>query len=179
MNTSIELATEHDTSLVVSVLLEAAEWLVATGRPMWQLSEITLAEIQPEVKSGHFFIARVDGETAGVVKFQLHDPVFWPDIPPESSAFIHRLAVRRKFAGSTVSRALIAFAASRATALKRQFLRLDCADRLSLRALYERVGFQFHSMFEAGPWRVARYELSLGANNTLNRTRGAGAPLAG
>ncbi len=86
----------------------------------------------------------------------------WPDVPSGESAFIHRLAVRRAFAGGAVSTALLNWAIERARKLDKKFLRLDCeASRSRLRAVYERFGFRHHSDRKVGPYRVARYEFSL------------------
>jgi GNAT superfamily N-acetyltransferase len=83
-------------------------------------------------------------------------------VPTDESAFIHRVAVRRHFSGGTASSALLAWAAERAHALGRRYLRLDCeASRLRLRAVYERFGFQHHSDRHVGPYFVSRYELPL------------------
>ena len=50
-------------------------------------------------------------------------------------------------------------AVDQARALDRDVLRLDCdADRVSLRAVYERFGFVYHSDRQVGPYYVARYE---------------------
>jgi GNAT superfamily N-acetyltransferase len=96
---------------------------------------------------------------AGAVKFQLEDLLFWPDVPQEQSAFIHRLAVRRKFAGGHVSSALLQWAVRRARSLGRSFLRLDCeASRPRLKAVYERFGFRHHSDKQIEPYFVSRYE---------------------
>gem|GEM_PF-490511 len=71
----------------------------------------------------------------------------------------HRIAVRRKFAGKGISTSLLSWAVDRASVLARSYLRLDCeADRIPLRAIYERFGFQFHSYRKVGPYFVARYE---------------------
>jgi hypothetical protein len=49
-----------------------------------------------------------------------------------------------------------------ARALGRSHLRLDCdKTRPKLMALYEGLGFQFHSFRQVGPYDVARYEYSL------------------
>jgi GNAT superfamily N-acetyltransferase len=89
----------------------------------------------------------------------LSDPEFWPEEPPEDSTFIHRLAVRRQYAGTGVSSALIDWAVERTRSLGRHYLRLDCdALRPRLREFYERHGFVFHSEIEVGPYRVTRYE---------------------
>ena len=77
---------------------------------MWREGELLPSHITSDVDAGLFFIAEQNGEAAGVVKFQLQDEQFWPDVPQEESAFVHRLAVRRRFAGSGISSALLSWA---------------------------------------------------------------------
>ena len=56
---------------------------------------------------------------------------------PGTSAFIHKLAVRRAWAKKGVSTELLSYARARARDLARAYLRLDCvADRKALRDLY-------------------------------------------
>jgi GNAT superfamily N-acetyltransferase len=75
---------------------------------------------------------------------------------------VHRLAVRRAFAGQGVSVALLEWTVDRARTLGKRYLRLDCdADRPRLRALYERFGFRLHSYRQVGSYYVARYELQI------------------
>jgi GNAT superfamily N-acetyltransferase len=96
---------------------------------------------------------------AGVVKFQLEDSLFWPDVSPKQSAFVHRLAVKRHFAGGNISSALLRWAVEKTRSLGREYLRLDCeASRDRLRAIYERFGFRHHSDRQVGPYFVSRYE---------------------
>jgi GNAT superfamily N-acetyltransferase len=93
------------------------------------------------------------------VKFQLENLLIWPDVSQHDSAFVHRLAVRRRFAGGGVSSALLRWAVERTRSLDRRYLRLDCeASRPRLRAVYERVGFVHHSDRQIGPYFDARYE---------------------
>lgn len=144
------------------MLGEAARWLEQRGIPLWRADELRPAHIAADVDAGLFFIAEWDGEAAGVVRFQLEDGLFWPDVPQVESAFVHRLAVRRRFAGGEVSFALLRWAAERARSLDRRYLRLDCdASRTKLRAVYERFGFVHHSDRQVGPYFVARYEYEI------------------
>lgn len=127
--------------------------------PMWRDDELAADRIEADVAAGFFFLAECSDEVAGIVKFQLEDLLFWPDVPQEQSAFVHRLAVRRRFAGGGVSSALLGWAALRAQSLGRRFLRLDCeASRTKLRSVYERFGFRHHSDRQVGPYFVSRYE---------------------
>jgi GNAT superfamily N-acetyltransferase len=129
---------------------------------MWRDGELTDSSVAADVGTGLFHLAEVDLEAAGTIKFQLEDKLFWPDIQQDESAFIHRVAVRRKFAGGAVSVAMLQWAVDRAGALHRRYLRLDCeASRPRLRAFYEGFGFHHHSDRRVGPYDVSRYEYPL------------------
>ena len=155
----IRQAMPPDTEKIAEVLREAAQWLEQSGKPMWRDDELVPSRIAADVDAGLFFIAECDGEAAGVVKFQLEDGQFWPDLPAGESAFVHRLGVRRRFAGGRISSALLSWAVERARSLGRIYLRLDCeASRPKLRAVYEKFGFVHHSDRQVGPYFVARYE---------------------
>jgi GNAT superfamily N-acetyltransferase len=162
MTIEIRQAQSADTTEVVAVLQEAAQWLIDRNEALWQADEINADAIARDVANGLFFVAECDGEVAGVVKFQLEDALFWPDLPSGEAAFVHRLAVRRRFAGRTVSTALLAWAARRTKSIGRRYLRLDTdAARPKLRAVYERFGFQYHSDRQVGPYLVARYQFDV------------------
>lgn len=149
----------RESGIVSDILREAARWLEQSGRPLWQDDELLPSRIAADVDAGLFFVAECDGDVAGTVRFQLEDMLFWPDVSQDQSAFIHRLAVRRRFAGGRVSSALLQWAALRARSLGRGFLRLDCeASRPRLRAVYEQFGFRHHSDRQVGPYFVSRYE---------------------
>ncbi|EEF60142.1 GCN5-related N-acetyltransferase [Pedosphaera parvula Ellin514] len=126
---------------------------------MWRNEELLPSHIAADVDAGLFFIAECNGEPAGVVKFQLEDKLFWPDIPLAKSGFVHRLAVRRRFAGGGISSVLLSWAVERTRLLGREHLRLDCeASRPRLKAVYEKFGFRHHSDRQVGPYFVSRYE---------------------
>ena len=155
---------------MADILREAARWLDETGMPMWRQDELLPTSIATEVDSGLFFLAECDGEAGGTIRYQLEDRLFWPDVLQDDSAFIHRLAVKRRFAGGEISSAVILWAIARTHALGRRYLRLDCeAARMRLRAVYERIGFRFHSNKQAGPYFVARYEYDVTEISPLTR----------
>jgi orotate phosphoribosyltransferase/GNAT superfamily N-acetyltransferase len=158
----IRRATDQDTETVSSILSEAAEWLAQSGTPMWKGDELAPARIADDVKKGLFYVAECDGQIAGTIKFQLEDSLFWPDVSQAESAFVHRLAVRRRFAGGVVSSAMMRWAVERARGLGRRYLRLDCeASRARLRKVYEQFGFRHHSDRNVGPYFVSRYEFEI------------------
>ena len=148
-----------DIDAVADIQREAARWLEECGIAMWRNDELLPARIAEDINSGVFFLAACDNEPAGTIRFELEDKLFWPDSEQHDSAFFHRLAVRRRFAGGEVSSALLLWAIARTQKLGRRYLRLDCeASRARLRAVYERIGFRFHSNKQVGPSFVARYE---------------------
>ncbi|MEH2094859.1 GNAT family N-acetyltransferase [Nostoc sp. 'Peltigera membranacea cyanobiont' 213] len=162
MYISIRQANIQDTVIVSDVLLEAALWLQQCGEPVWRDSEVSPENISEDVAKGLFFIAECDGESAGTIKFQLEDLLFWPDISQEESAFVHRFAIRRRYSGGKVSSALLTWAVERAQKLDKRYLRLDCdASRPRLRAVYEGFGFRYHSDRQVGAYFVSRYEYEI------------------
>lgn len=164
---SVRQAQAPDAAAIQGMLEEAARWVDAMGVVMWDEGELDARRVEREVAAGQFFVAEIDDDPAGAVRFQLEDELFWPDLTGDDSAFIHRLVVRRRYKGLGVSTALMEWAVARARSLGKSYLRLDTdASRPKLRELYERFGFQFHSFREVGPYYVARYLYPLNDRNT-------------
>ena len=161
--TSIRQATVDDTAALVDTLTEAADWVERLdGTTMWVEGELERARVSDEAAAGQFVVAEADGRIVGAIRFQLEDRLFWPDLDGSDSAFVHRLAVRRTHAGRGISTELLQWSVDRARSLGKRYLRLDCdADRMRLRALYERFGFRLHSYRQVGAYYVSRYELRL------------------
>src|SRR5262245_30885352 len=159
----IRQATAADADAIVETLAEAARWVGdLDGTVMWVEGELEDERVRQEAATGMFVVGEVDGRVAGAMRFQLEDPLFWPDLNAADSAFVHRLAVKRAFAGRRISTALLEWAVDRARTLGRRYLRLDCdAERSRLRAFYERFGFRLHSYRQVGSYYVSRYELKI------------------
>jgi len=171
MSIEVRQAVQADVDTVSAILVAAANWLEGRNMQMWRANELLPERISKDISEGLFFLAEDTGEPAGTIKFQLSDIEFWPDVPENESAFIHRLAVRRRFAGGTVSSALLSWALERTASLDRRYLRLDCeASRPQLRAVYERFGFQHHSDRQVGPYFVSRYQFVLSGITTSTGT---------
>ena len=162
MRPLIRQAIPRDTEIVSGILSEAAQWLAQNGTPMWKGDELSPDRIADDVADGLFYVAECDGEIAGTIKFQLEDTLFWPDVSQAESAYVHRLAVRRRFAAGAVSSALLRWAVERARTLGRRYLRLDCeASRAHLRKVYEQFGFRHHSDRHVGLYFVSRYQFEI------------------
>ena len=154
---------------VSSILSEAAEWLDERGIPLWSDHEVDSKAIQGHVAAGLYWLATVDGDAAGCVRYQLEDFRFWPDAKLGEAAYVQRLAVKRAFAGGTVSAALLDWAKAHALDKGHDYLRLDCdANRPALHRFFERHGFKRVDEHEVGANTILLYEHDLHAPRDLD-----------
>jgi GNAT superfamily N-acetyltransferase len=157
----ISKANETDANTVSSILTEAAEWLDSIGQSLWETNELKPDCIVDDIREGLYYLCWSDRGEIGTFKFQLEDKTIWPDVSQDESAFIHRIAIKRAFAGKGVSAAIINWAKTHAKDIGKKFLRIDCELRPKLCRIYEKQGFVKHSEKTVGPWHVARYEYDL------------------
>jgi GNAT superfamily N-acetyltransferase len=149
-------------------LVEAANWQANSGMPMWRGEDLTSEQVSKDIH--RYFVAFACGQPAGTLKFQTEDKYVWPDIEDNAAAYVHRLAVRRSFAGQGVSTLMLSWAVDRARALGKQFVRLDCdTERLRLRKIYEDFGFTHHSDKQWGSVLVTRYAYEINCKDTGQR----------
>lgn len=150
-----------DIETVSEILTEAAQWIEGEGMKLWELEELLPKAVKEDVSAGMYRLAMIGTRAAGCYRFQTEDMEFWDDVPHSDSAFVHRVAVKREFAGKRIAQAMLDHAKSEARTLGKRYLRLDCADRPKLRGVYEREGFEFHSIRQREPFPVARYQFRL------------------
>ncbi len=161
MNITIERASANELPDVAGVLQEVANWLANKGEKLWEANELAPDKIENQVSDGMFWLARIDGEIAGCIRFQTEDEEYWGDVPHSDSAFVHRVAVKRRFAGQGVAIAMLDWAKEKAKSLDKRYLRLDCDQREKLCRFYEGQGFKFHSEKIREPYTVNRYQFEL------------------
>ncbi len=138
----IRQARPEDIPVVEDILLDAAAWMDRTGNPQWTREQVSWERLRQSYPIDAFRIAETEGQPAGCIALLAQDPLFWPELPENASLFLHKLAVKRVFAGQGVSDALLAYAQRESVRRGIGALRLDCrADRPKVRALYERHGF--------------------------------------
>jgi len=75
---TIRQAQSIDTEAVSSILQEAARWLIDRGIPLWKVDKLEPEQIQPDVSSGLFWLANIDGTAAGCVYFQTEGRMYRP-----------------------------------------------------------------------------------------------------
>jgi GNAT superfamily N-acetyltransferase len=126
----------------VTVTRDAAQWALDRGHPAWALDSLTRERFLREGAPEQHHVAYWHDRPVGAVILTFHDPRFWPDLPSGTSGFIHKLSVIRSYHGTGLAELLLTYVRLCCRQHGVQDLRLDCdADRLRLRAFYERNGF--------------------------------------
>ena len=157
----IRPATAEDLPHVIAILREAAQWLIDRGQGLWTLDQFTIEKLQPSFDAGEWHIAQLDSNPAAVFTLTFEDKLFWPDVLPNDSIFIHKLAVARKCAGRGLSAAVFDYAENLARQKKLRRIRLDCATRPKLCHVYESAGFSRVDERNMGKFTVVRFKRSI------------------
>ncbi len=168
MNIEIRQAKQEDAATVSAILNEAAVYLESINQPLWKSSDLAVEIILPDIVSGMYYLASIGKDAVGVFKYQLEDKIIWPEITDDRSAFVHRVAIIRTVAGKGVSAIMLNWAKSLTRNLGRDYLRLDCAVRQKLCAIYEKSGFIKHSEKNLGRFHVIRYECDVRSCQQVN-----------
>jgi len=139
----IRHATEADTGVIEEIMLDVVTWMDTTGRHQWPAEESTWDYLKNRFKAEDFHTGFVEGEGACCCVIIDHDPNFWPDVPLGESLYLHKVAVKRKFAGEGYCDAMLDYAKDMARERGIKTLRLDAhQSRTKVRAIYERNGFK-------------------------------------
>ena len=139
----IKQATAEDIPLIEGILLNAIEWLAATGgMRVWTKEQVTWTALAKDYKVEDFFIAYLEGLPAGCISLWDYDPFFWPEVPPGESLFLHKLAVVQAARKTGVSTALMDYfkEAGRARGMTRVLLETNGRNPKQ-RQFYEEQGF--------------------------------------
>jgi len=167
----VRQADECDISIIEEILLDAVNWMSKNGLPnQWNESNVKWANLSKSYKINNFYISYQNGLPAACMALTEYDPTYWPDIPKSQSLYLHKVAVKRTFAGKGCSKDLIDFAKKLALSYGIEAIRLNCNQhRNKLRALYENEGFicvEEKTLFEK--LDTALYVCNVNDSNTLS-----------
>ena len=150
-------ATPDDLDDVLDLLAEAASWLRARGIEQWPTC-FPREQIAESIARGETHVVREGATAVATLALQWEDPFFWGERPPDAG-YVHRVAVRRAFAGRGLGVQLLDWADQQIAARGRRYLRLDCmAENTGLCAYYEGLGFERRGEVARGAWRASLYE---------------------
>lgn len=151
-------AQPADLDTVLAILEEAARWLAGKGIDQWRPGSFPRQSIADAIARGEVILARLGEEAVGTLTLQWSDELFWGAGPPDAG-YLHKLAIRRAFAGQELGRSLLGWTERTVAAAGKQYLRLDCTgENEALCAYYERAGFAPRGERQGRGWRVRLYE---------------------
>jgi len=125
----------------VSILKEAAAWALSRGIVVWRADELREQDFRKAALLGELVMGFNDGQAVATMLLQSSDPIYWSEIAPNTSLFLHKIAVRRAHAGRGWLGRLVEFADQDARRRNISWLRLDTLHGPPLRHLYEQHGF--------------------------------------
>ncbi len=139
----IRAATSTELSEVLETLAEASRWEVARGFPHPWPVPFPEDRVRPGLDRGEVYrVSDPAGRPAGTVTLQWEDLPFWGPRPADAG-YVHRLAVRRAYAGRGLGSRILTWADGEVRARRREFVRLDCLTSAKrLHEFYRSNGFR-------------------------------------
>ncbi|OPJ57911.1 GNAT family N-acetyltransferase [Clostridium oryzae] len=139
----IKQADENDIPTIEGILIDVVIWMKKNKlQNQWNEDNIKWNFLSKDYQINDFYIDYQNGVPAGCIAITDLDQKYWPKIPHGKSLYIHKLAVKREFAGKGISKELINFAKNLSLKNGINSLRLDCnLQRNKLRRLYENEDF--------------------------------------
>ena len=123
------------------ILQEAATWAMDRGLDVWTIAELRAWDFVVAARAQQLVMGFSGVRPTAAMLIQTSDPIYWPEAAPNSSLFLHKIAVRREFAGQQWLRRLIEFAVADARDRGMGWIRLDTLFQSRLQGLYEALGF--------------------------------------
>jgi len=108
---------------------------------VWNDSELKEQDFRSAAAAGELVMGFERDCAAATMLLQSSDAVYWPEAAPNTALYLHKIAVRREFAGRGWLTRLIDFAAGEARDRGIGRLRLDTLCRTPVEQLYARHGF--------------------------------------
>jgi GNAT superfamily N-acetyltransferase len=139
----IERASPGEAVHAVDILSEAVRWTSSQlGAPIWTAEALDLRHYEAAAASNEL-VGGYDGEAmVACMLLQARDELYWPEDPPHSALYLHKVAVRRTAAGQGWLGRLVAWAVDQARETGVEALRLDTLPSGRLPTLYDALGFR-------------------------------------
>ena len=121
---NVRLAQTEDLPVVADMLDEATVYVRTKGSDQWRVP-FPQDELRERVARNEVYVVDVDGEPAATFTLLLDDRFFWGERPPDA-VYLHKLAVRRAFAGRKLGERIVDWVVAEAARRGRDCVRLDC-----------------------------------------------------
>ena len=141
----IRQANESDIKAIEDIFLDAIQWMRQNHiENQWNEENTKWGQLSKEYAITDFYLAEENGVVAACLAITDEDQKYWSDIPKGQALYLHKLAVKRDYAGHGLSTELMNYIKEVAKARGIESVRLDCNyQRRKLRAIYERAGFVY------------------------------------
>ena len=155
-------ARTEDLDAVLSILENAAQWMVRQRLSGWMPGAFSRRRIAEIIVRGEIYLALLGGQIFGTFALQWTDDETWGR-GEDDAGYVHGLAVHRNFSGRGLGRELLRWTETRVAQSGRQYLRLDCtAENDALNAYYQRAGFDYRGRTTVRGLEVSLYEKRAG-----------------
>jgi GNAT superfamily N-acetyltransferase len=164
----VTTAEVHDALVIIR---EAAAWAAARDIDVWTEHELRYDLYLEAARRSELVIGYADAAPAATMLLQTADPVYWPEDAPASALYLHKVAVRRAYAGKSWVARMVAFAVDEADRAGVPLLRLDTLLRPKLQAIYESHGFirLAEPPLTIGGRQIIRMQRTVGGHRTAER----------
>ena len=153
-----------DADTAIAVMREVSRWGRERGLRLWPEECLTReALVTEEAGPESFCVGAFGGETACAFILQWQDREWWPHAPAGEAAYLHKLCVRRDFAGKNVPAKVLDYIKRECKKRGAAAIRLDTAwDEETVKNIYLRLGFEIVGRKELPNGRVmALYEMKV------------------
>ena len=117
----------------------------------WNSENIKWENLKKDYKISDFFILYYNKYPAGCIAITDEDRTYFSNCKKGENIFLHKMAVKRNFAGNDLSTYLINYAKKYAAENNKKSIKLDCnMKRGKLRELYEKNGFVLVGQHDCG-----------------------------
>jgi GNAT superfamily N-acetyltransferase len=137
----VRRASRNEAAAALSVLLEAAHWGIHRNLPIWDPGQLSEASFSAAALASELVLGFAGETPVATMLLQSSDPIHWPEATRGSALYLHKVAVRRAWAGRGWLSRLVEFAVRDARGRRIARLRLDTIHRPKLQSMYERLGF--------------------------------------
>lgn len=148
----------------ILVMKEVAAWGRSRGFRVWKDEWLTREElITKDAQPENFYIGKVNENTACAFILQWKDSEYWPSAKQGEAVYLHKLCVRRTFAGKNMTKTVIEAIKKLCKANGIKYIRLDTAlDEKIIRKIYLTIGFKIVDIIDyPGGRSLALYELEV------------------
>ena len=148
----------------ISIMREVARWGRSRGYRVWLDEWLTQQELlSDEVTAENFYVGQVNGIDASCMILQWSDSEWWPAATMNEAGYIHKLCVRREFAGKGIPKEMINYAKAECRKKGARHLRLDTGwNEEKMKQIYTGLGFDIVKKIELKNGReMALYQLTV------------------